>query len=87
MMLESAVRESRMLRFEGSIWNGAGKTTFVNLLAGLYQPTQGQILLNGIDVATLDRNTLRAYLGILFLDYLQRGAKRLSHYGTSFTGR
>jgi ATP-binding cassette, subfamily B, bacterial len=49
--------------------NGAGKTTFVKLLAGLYQPTQGQILLDGIDITTLDRDTLRASLGILFQDY------------------
>ena len=49
--------------------NGAGKTTFVKLLAGLYQPTQGQILLNGVDITTFDRDTLRAYLGILFQDY------------------
>lgn len=49
--------------------NGAGKTTFVKLLAGLYHPTQGQILLDGIDITTLDRGTLRASLGILFQDY------------------
>lgn len=49
--------------------NGAGKTTFVKLLAGLYHPTQGQILLDGIDITTLDRETLRASLGVLFQDY------------------
>jgi ATP-binding cassette subfamily B protein len=49
--------------------NGAGKTTFVKLLAGFYHPTQGQILFDGIDITTLDRETLRASLGILFQDY------------------
>jgi ATP-binding cassette, subfamily B, bacterial len=49
--------------------NGAGKTTFVKLLAGLYRPTKGQILLDGVDITTLDRKTLRAHLGILFQDY------------------
>lgn len=49
--------------------NGAGKTTFVKLLVGLYQPTQGQILLDGVDITTLDWNILRAHLGILFQDY------------------
>jgi ATP-binding cassette subfamily B protein len=49
--------------------NGAGKTTFVKLLAGLYQPTQGHIFFDGVDITTLDRNTLRASLGILFQDY------------------
>lgn len=49
--------------------NGAGKTTFVKLLAGLYQPTQGRILFDGVDITTLDRKTVRAFLGILFQDY------------------
>ncbi len=35
--------------------NGAGKTTFIKLLCGLYRPTQGRILLNGIDINNFDR--------------------------------
>ncbi|NMB30731.1 MAG: ABC transporter ATP-binding protein [Clostridiales bacterium] len=35
--------------------NGAGKTTFIKLLCGLYRPTQGRILLNGIDVNNFDK--------------------------------
>ncbi|MEZ4679180.1 MAG: ATP-binding cassette domain-containing protein [Caldilineaceae bacterium] len=34
--------------------NGAGKTTLVKLLAGLYEPTAGQITIDGIDMARLD---------------------------------
>ena len=34
--------------------NGAGKTTFVKLLCGLYKPTSGKILINGIDINELD---------------------------------
>lgn len=49
--------------------NGAGKTTLIKLLAGLYEPTEGQILLNGTDISTLDRLELRAYLSVIFQDY------------------
>src|SRR5581483_5647565 len=49
--------------------NGAGKTTCVKLLAGLYQPTQGHILFDGVDISTMSRPVLRAYLGVLFQDY------------------
>ena len=49
--------------------NGSGKTTFVKLLAGLYQPTQGQILFDGVDIATLNREKLRSYLSVIFQNY------------------
>lgn len=49
--------------------NGAGKSTLVKLLAGLYEPTQGQILLDGVDIESLDRDDLRAYLSVIFQDY------------------
>jgi ATP-binding cassette subfamily B protein len=49
--------------------NGAGKTTVIKLLAGLYHPTSGQILIDGRDITTLDRRSLRAYLSVIFQDY------------------
>jgi ATP-binding cassette subfamily B protein len=49
--------------------NGAGKTTLVKLLAGLYEPTAGQILLNGVNMRGLDRASLRAHLSVTFQDY------------------
>lgn len=49
--------------------NGAGKTTVIKLLAGLYEPTRGQILFDGVDITTLDRRRLRAYLSVIFQDY------------------
>ena len=50
--------------------NGAGKSTLVKLLTGLYEPTGGQILLDGVNISALDRDDLRAYLSVIFQDYV-----------------
>ncbi|HEY0607613.1 MAG TPA: ABC transporter ATP-binding protein, partial [Herpetosiphonaceae bacterium] len=49
--------------------NGAGKTTLIKLLAGLYEPTAGSICADGVDLRTLDRTELRAYLSVIFQDF------------------
>jgi ATP-binding cassette, subfamily B, bacterial len=49
--------------------NGAGKSTLVKLLAGLYEPNAGQILLDGVDICSLDREHLRRFLSVTFQDY------------------
>ncbi|MGN6617791.1 MAG: ABC transporter ATP-binding protein [Ilyomonas sp.] len=51
--------------------NGAGKTTLVKLLARLYDPTEGRILLDGIDLREYDLFELRKNIGIIFQDYLR----------------
>jgi ATP-binding cassette subfamily B protein len=51
--------------------NGAGKTTLVKLLARLYDPTEGRILLDGIDLREYDIMDLRRNTGIIFQDYLR----------------
>lgn len=51
--------------------NGAGKTTLVKLLARLYDPTEGRILLDGIDLREYDPAALRMQIGIIFQDYLR----------------
>lgn len=51
--------------------NGAGKTTLVKLLARLYDPTEGRILLDGIDLKEYDLTELRLQVGIIFQDYLK----------------
>ena len=51
--------------------NGAGKTTLVKLLARLYVPEEGRILLDGHDLADYDLDDLRAHVGIIFQDYMR----------------
>ena len=51
--------------------NGAGKTTLVKLLARLYDPTEGRILLDGADLRDYDLFELRRNIGIIFQDYLR----------------
>jgi ATP-binding cassette subfamily B protein len=51
--------------------NGAGKTTLVKLLARLYDPTEGCILLDGVDLREFDVEDLRREIGVIFQDYLR----------------
>jgi ATP-binding cassette, subfamily B, bacterial len=51
--------------------NGAGKTTLVKLLARLYDPTAGQILLDGVDLREYDVDDLRKEIGVIFQDYMR----------------
>jgi ATP-binding cassette subfamily B protein len=51
--------------------NGAGKTTLVKLLARLYDPTEGRILLDGHDLREYDLTELRKQIGVIFQDYLR----------------
>lgn len=46
--------------------NGAGKTTFVKLLTRLYEPTEGQILINGIDISTLNKEEYFKLFSVVF---------------------
>ena len=51
--------------------NGTGKTTLVKLLARLYDPTAGQILLDGVDLREYDVEDLRKEIGVIFQDYMR----------------
>lgn len=51
--------------------NGSGKSTFVKLLLRIYDPTEGRILLDGIDLKNYDLNELRRFYGVLFQDYVR----------------
>lgn len=49
--------------------NGAGKTTFIKLLCRLYDPSEGEILLNGIDIRKYDYDEYIRMFSIVFQDY------------------
>lgn len=51
--------------------NGAGKTTLVKLLARLYDPDEGRILLDGRDLRDYDLDALRANTGVIFQDFVR----------------
>lgn len=51
--------------------NGAGKTTLVKLLARLYDPTEGRILLDGYDLREYNLMELRKNVGVIFQDYIR----------------
>ena len=49
--------------------NGAGKTTFIKLLCGLYRPTSGAILANGVDIGELDQSSYIKKISAVFQDF------------------
>ena len=49
--------------------NGAGKTTFIKLLCRLYEPTEGRITLNGIDIKKYSEEEYRRLFGVVFQDF------------------
>lgn len=51
--------------------NGAGKTTLIKLLTRLYDPTEGHILLDGIDLRDYDIRELRQRIGVMFQDFVR----------------
>ena len=51
--------------------NGAGKTTITKLLARLYDPTEGRILLDGVDIRDYDLASLREAIGVIFQDFVR----------------
>ena len=49
--------------------NGSGKTTFIKLLCRLYDPTEGMILLNGIDIRKYDYREYMSVFSVVFQDF------------------
>jgi ATP-binding cassette subfamily B protein len=51
--------------------NGQGKTTIVKLITRLYDPTEGQILLDGVDLREYDLEDLHREIGVIFQDFMR----------------
>lgn len=64
-----AIPRGRSLALVGE--NGAGKTTFIKLLTRLYVPTEGRILLDGVDLRDWNETDLRQRIGVIFQDFSQ----------------
>lgn len=67
--LSFELRAGEILALVGE--NGAGKTTLVKLLARLYDPNEGRILLDGRDLRDYDLDALRANIGVIFQDFVR----------------
>jgi len=65
----AVARVGEVFRLSGQ--NGYGKSTVVKLLLRLYDPQQGAVLINGIDLRRFDLNDLRTHVGVLFQDFVR----------------
>ncbi len=67
--LSLAIRAGEVVALVGE--NGAGKTTIVKLLARLYDPSEGRILLDGRELRDYGLDELRSRIGIIFQDFVR----------------
>ncbi|MCH4821872.1 ABC transporter ATP-binding protein/permease [Gramella lutea] len=63
------LKAGEKLAFVGE--NGAGKTTLIKLLLQFYEPTEGEILLDGIPIKKYDQTAYQQYFGVIFQDFVK----------------
>ncbi len=63
------IRQGEKIAIVGE--NGAGKTTLVQLMLGLYSPTQGRILIGGLDIREIDQTSFLANVTCVFQDFVR----------------
>jgi ATP-binding cassette subfamily B protein len=63
------LKAGEKLAFVGE--NGAGKTTLIKLLLRFYEPTEGEILLDGIPVKRYDQKQYQKFFGVIFQDFVK----------------
>jgi ATP-binding cassette subfamily B protein len=51
--------------------NGAGKTTLIKLLLRFYEPTQGEILLDGVNINLFEKEAYQQFFGVIFQDFVK----------------
>jgi ATP-binding cassette subfamily B protein len=51
--------------------NGAGKTTLIKLLLRFYEPTQGEILLDGVNINQFEKEAYQQFFGVIFQDFVK----------------
>ena len=61
--------------------NGAGKSTLIKLICRLYDPTEGRILLDGVDLRDIDPAVVRRLIGGMFQDYVTYQASAAENIG------
>jgi ATP-binding cassette, subfamily B, bacterial len=67
--LNMAIRAGERVALVGE--NGAGKTTLTKLIARLYDPSEGRILLDGLDLREYDLADVRRAIGVIFQDFVR----------------
>lgn len=67
--IELEIKPGQSLALVGE--NGSGKTTLIKLLTRLYDPTEGRILLDGLDLKEWDPEALRRRVGVIFQDFMR----------------
>ncbi len=67
--LSFEIKDGEKLALVGE--NGAGKTTLIKLLLRFYEPTEGTIYLDGVDVSKYDIEEYQAMFGVIFQDFVK----------------